>query len=66
MKATQFFEKFLKDYTRISLCNDRGSILYNGSAGKTPYFLIKNTVVVSIDAGDEQSGVFIEITPATN
>lgn len=66
MKATQFFEKFLKDETKISLHNGRGSILYNGEAGKTPYFLLKNSVVVSIDAGDEQSGVFIEIAPVTN
>ena len=66
MKATQFFEKFLKDETKISIHNDRGSILYNGSAGKTPYFLLKNAAVVSIDAGDEYSGVFIEIAPATN
>lgn len=66
MKAIQFFEKFLKDETKISIHNDRGSILYNGQAGKTPYFLLKNAVVVSIDAGDEQSGVFIEITPSIN
>lgn len=66
MKATRFFEKFLKDGTKISLHDDHGSIMYNGEAGKTPYFLLKNSVVVSIDAGDEQSGVFIEITKTTD
>lgn len=66
MTAIHFFEKFLKDETQISLHNDKGSILYNGTAGKAPYFLIKNSVVVSVDAGDEQSGVFIEIAPIKN
>lgn len=61
MKVTEFFDKYLQDDAKISICNEFGSILYNGTVGHTPFFLIKNKEFVKVESIDGCDELFIDM-----
>lgn len=61
MKVTEFFNKYLQDNAKISICNEFGSILYNGTVGHTPFFLIKDKELLKVEWCDGYDEIFIDM-----
>lgn len=61
MKVTKFFDKYLQNDAKISICNEFGSILYNGTVGRTPFFLIQDKELVKVEWLDGYNELFIDI-----
>ena len=61
MKVTKFFDTYLQDDSKISICNELGSILYNGTVGHTPFFLIKDKELLKVEWLDGYNELFVDI-----
>ena len=61
MKTAKFLTKNLTDEALITICNNKGSIKYEGVLSEIPYSVIKGTVVTGLELG-YCGDIIIEIT----
>lgn len=62
MNTNKFLRKYLTMEARVTICNDRGSILYEGELGELRVALTRHTRIKSIEGLGSQDDIIITVT----
>lgn len=61
MKTTKFLLTYLDDRAKITISNDKGSILYTGTLGEMPIALVRNSTLKNIEGLGSEEDIIITI-----
>lgn len=64
MKTTKFVLDYLSENAIVTICNTRGSILYEGGLGEMAMSVVRGTIVSRIDGLGSQNDIIIEVAQA--
>lgn len=64
MKTSKFLLDYLRETAKITICNTRGSILYEGQLGEMPISVVRGTIVSRIEGIGSQNDIIIEVAQA--
>lgn len=62
MNTNKFLRGYLAMEARVTICNDRGSILYEGELGEMPAITTRHTKVKSVEGLGSQDDLIITVT----
>ena len=64
MKTMQFIKDYLKEEAKITISNDKGSILYEGDVMSLCRSIVKGTKISKIEGLGCNNDIIIEVTEA--
>lgn len=64
MKTTRFLLDYLTDTALVTICDNHGSILYEGQLGEMPIVTVRGTILVGVHGLGSSNDIVVEVKKA--
>ena len=61
MKTTHFLLNYLTDTAMVTICDNHGSILYEGQLGEMPIVTVRGTILVGVHGLGSSKDIIVEV-----